>query len=129
MEAIMSKKLWIYQDETKYGIYQNKSRGAKNDNPVVIEISNPRLSRIDGDSNSKGKIVDSLRIELPIKVFDRMASSWCEKRGISSTEKAPTNAKNSSTNSVSDRLIDGVLYYMPMIYIITAGVTAGIWLF
>lgn len=78
----MSAKEWIYQNNELFGLYQDITFDKDNDNPAVIEITNPIYFKIIYESNSEGKSFGKLEAEIPADVFDKIAIVWCKKRKL-----------------------------------------------
>ncbi len=75
----MSTKEWIYQDNKLFWLYQEITFDKDNDNPAVIEITNPIDLKIIYESNGQGKPFGRLDAEIPADVFDKIAIAWCRK--------------------------------------------------
>lgn len=78
----MSTKEWIYQRDGKFGLYQEITLNKENDNPAVIEITNPIDFKVIYESNAEGNIYGKLEAEIPADVFDQIAIAWCKKRNL-----------------------------------------------
>ncbi|MGI2103470.1 hypothetical protein ACRN9O_22140 [Shewanella oncorhynchi] len=78
----MSTKEWVYQDNELFGLYQEITFDKDNDNPAVIEITNPIDFKIIYESNAEGKLFGRLEAEIPADVFDQIAIAWCKKREL-----------------------------------------------
>ncbi|MDH0448806.1 hypothetical protein [Shewanella sp. GD04112] len=55
----MSTKEWVYQDNEPFGLYQEITFDKDNDNPAVIEITNPIDFKIIYESDAEGKFFGS----------------------------------------------------------------------
>ena|SRR5690606_34684294 len=78
----MSNKEWVYQKGDRFGLYQEITLERDNDNPAVVEITNPMDFKIIYESNAEGKSFGKLEAEIPAEVFDQLAIAWCKKRRL-----------------------------------------------
>lgn len=75
----MSTKEWVYQDHELSGLYQKITFDKDNDNPTVIDITNPFDFKIIYESNAEGKFFGRLDAEIPADVFDKITIALCKK--------------------------------------------------
>jgi hypothetical protein len=82
----MSTKEWIVYYDEGPSLYQDVSFCSENSNPATIQIRNPTDFLIESDSNSNGKVMSLLKVDIDAERFDDMAFEWLKHRGFSAYE-------------------------------------------
>ena len=95
----MSTKEWVYKDNELFGLYQEITFDKDNDNPAVIEITNPIDFQIIYELNAEGKFFGRLDAEIPADVFDKIAITWCKKRKLQGALGGPVGLELESPDS------------------------------
>ncbi len=78
----MCTKEWVYQGNEKFGVYQDATIDNENNNPAVVEITNPVDFNISYSSQDSEQSFGKLIAEIPSNVFDEIAIAWCKKRKL-----------------------------------------------
>jgi hypothetical protein len=78
----MSTKEWVYQGSEQVGVYQDTTADNENNNPAVVEITNPVDFNINYASQDSEQSFSKLIAEIPANVFDEIAIAWCKKRKL-----------------------------------------------